>query len=616
MGAILVEKIIIKFLSGSKNNQILQIPINESAEITIGRDPTCNIPLDPVLDTIVSRKHARIIITKSNDDFRFNLIDDGSSNKTYLNSKIVATGQPNELFPDDIIELGRNGPKLSFSVEPRPENYLGRTTVIGLNEPAATRLVRVSDTNTTTNIAATNSVDLEKTATDIKGKRTVGKDTVQALIQDAVIKEAEDKNKTKKAFVTAATALVGFFVVGGALLYFNQEKALQTRDIEAKNNEIAINERLDNVADATNRKIGMQPIDIYNKFAKATVKITGFWRLYDKATGKPLQQKTVKVNGKLVPAYIRLPNNLGVVRWLTFEDDAVTNVRIGFPFNASGFVVDPQGYILTNKHVAAGWEVEYEAPDGAEGIVYDYIQPGLKNKKNKSKILNSRMINLESPEYSDVYKWKPESGGYVFDTNDPTRELTGNTPDPTTNTKASFTGRNEALEVTFHGSRLPINASLVRSSTDSDVSLIKVDSPQSLIKLDLAPDAPVKIGENVITLGFPAISADNRVQRNIEERGTIRTHTDVIAEATVTDGIVSKTATGIKNTDGGTFLSDIGEVIQLSITATGRGNSGGPVFNGEGKVIGIYTYTKNVGDTKASFAIPIKFGSYLLQTQN
>ena len=54
------------------------------------------------------------------------------------------------------------------------------------------------------------------------------------------------------------------------------------------------------------------------------------------------------------------------------------------------------------------------------------------------------------------------------------------------------------------------------------------------------------------------------------------------------------------------------DVYQLSTSATGSGNSGGPVFDSEGRAIGIFTYGMNTpGDAAVTYAIPIRYGMEL-----
>jgi serine protease Do len=57
-------------------------------------------------------------------------------------------------------------------------------------------------------------------------------------------------------------------------------------------------------------------------------------------------------------------------------------------------------------------------------------------------------------------------------------------------------------------------------------------------------------------------------------------------------------------------FGNVGEVYQMTVTAS-FGNSGGPVFNREGKVIGLFTYvTKRESET---FAVPSKYARGLMQ---
>jgi S1-C subfamily serine protease len=608
-----IERILIRHFSGSKANQIEQLPVGDFKEFSIGRDPTSAIAFDPVGDSVVSRKHAVIRIVGEGDDIAFRLSDAGSSNGTFLNGARIDSEV--ELLPDDKIELGSKGPSFTFDVQPRPARFAARTKVIGVDDSAATRVIKSAEAAAATavNAAATGentAAGADRSTASASAPRQkvgVGQETVQRLL-------GEERGKANRTLTGVIAAVVAFFLIGGAALFWKQRSDLAEKDAEAKLLQGETDAKLSQIPDDVSRKIGMKPIDIYNKFANATVEVRRQWRLYDKQTGKPLQQKVVTVEGKALPAYVRLPNNLGIVRWLTLEDNDITNLKVGGEGAGSGFVVGEQGFILTNKHVAAPWQVRYGANHGDEiGLLYDYVYAD-QLKKKRVRVKPIKPIDIRSAEYKKVYDWVPESGGYIFRSDIPT-VLAGNTPDVTTNEKGSFVGRNETLEVQFHGSRLGVNAELVRASPDSDAALIRISSPQALAKTDLAPDDAVSIGESVVVLGYPAISVENRISRATQEAGRIRTVTDVLTEATVTEGIVSKLATGVKTTEGGTFASDIGDAIQLGINTTGEGNSGGPVFNASGKVIGLFTYARHEGGASITMAVPIKYGRELLQAQ-
>ena len=62
--------------------------------------------------------------------------------------------------------------------------------------------------------------------------------------------------------------------------------------------------------------------------------------------------------------------------------------------------------------------------------------------------------------------------------------------------------------------------------------------------------------------------------------------------------------------------SVMGDVIQLATNTTGGGNSGGPVFDSQGKVIGIFFASSNRAGTAITYAVPIRFGMEFLSSQD
>lgn len=130
--------IVIRHLSGSKANQVEQIPLKDLHEITIGRDPTSTIAFDQRRDDVVSRRHATIRV-EGGDNPVIRIRDLGSSNGTFLNGQPL-TGEV-EMSPEDVIELGDGGPKFSFDVQPRPANWASRTRVIDAMDTTVTRAI-------------------------------------------------------------------------------------------------------------------------------------------------------------------------------------------------------------------------------------------------------------------------------------------------------------------------------------------------------------------------------------------------------------------------------------------------------------------------------------------
>ncbi|MFO1104177.1 MAG: trypsin-like peptidase domain-containing protein [Methylocystis sp.] len=611
-----IERIVIRHLSGSKANQIEQLPIGDAREFTIGRDPASKIAFDPVGDSVVSRKHALIRIEGEGDKLAFKLSDAGSSNGTFLNGERV-TGEV-ELLPEDTIELGAKGPKFTFDVQPRPASFAARTQVIGVNDTAATRVIKTAEiaASTAVNAAATGAA--EAPSGDAAPKKFgVGQETVQRMI-------GEERRASRGALTATAAGIGAVLVLGGAILLWQQWKGEERVGGRMSEIEKGQEEASAGVEGRVKSITGMTPQEIYDKYKDATAKIYLHWRLYDKMTGKPVYHQTFNVKiskneSATLPAYVRLGPDT-VVRWLTLDDEYRSNHPIDEAATGSGFVVSEQGYLLTNKHVAAGWEIPYRTEE-QRGVLFDYRGgPDWKRTKGYKgpDLRKYEVIDLRDDAFSDIGDWVPDSGGLIF----PSKPAIavpiggGNIPDPSKADKRTFEGRNDTLETRFPGSRLNINASLVRASTDSDAALIKIDSPQSLSTVELASDDNVTVGERVVVLGYPAVSVSTFQQLSTQEGGgPVKRHREEIPEATITDGIVSKLSPGVQQREGVTTYSSTGDVIQLSITATGAGNSGGPVFDATGKVIGLFTYSRSRGNERVTLAVPIKYGRDLLRPQ-
>jgi putative serine protease PepD len=122
-------------------------------------------------------------------------------------------------------------------------------------------------------------------------------------------------------------------------------------------------------------------------------------------------------------------------------------------------------------------------------------------------------------------------------------------------------------------------AELVGSDPSTDLAVIKVDAPASLLTpLTLADSSTVAVGDNVVAIGSP-----------------------FGLENTVTSGIVS--ALHRQMTSPNNFSID--DSIQTD-AAINHGNSGGPLLNAEGQVIGVNAQIESDsgGNDGVGFAIP------------
>jgi len=119
------------------------------------------------------------------------------------------------------------------------------------------------------------------------------------------------------------------------------------------------------------------------------------------------------------------------------------------------------------------------------------------------------------------------------------------------------------------------DAKVVGTDSRTDIALLKIDAKKPLPHVDLGDSDKARVGDAVIAVGNPFGLGD-----------------------TVTSGIVS--ARG-RDLDNGPYV----DYIQTD-AAINRGNSGGPLFNVAGEVIGVNSaiFSPNGGSVGVGFAIP------------
>ena len=210
-------------------------------------------------------------------------------------------------------------------------------------------------------------------------------------------------------------------------------------------------------AQALAKQAGLTPVDI-KKYGDATVYIHNLWQLYDRETNRPIYQKMTNVNGEMLPAYVRM-NDGKLVRWLTLDNDKDNSYKpVGKDHSGSGFVIGENGFILTNKHVAAGWTSEYEDfpyYNWTRGSVYGVGQSDRHDTERNVNLVRS-LNQLGSGERRLSLRVAGVPTRSPMDVRD-------------------FYGRNDLLTVQFPGTRIDINATLLRTSIDADVAEIKVE---------------------------------------------------------------------------------------------------------------------------------------------
>jgi pSer/pThr/pTyr-binding forkhead associated (FHA) protein/S1-C subfamily serine protease len=579
-------QIIIRHIAGAKINRIDPFALADTKEITFGRQAGSTITFDSPKDDVVSRRHA-VLRVRSNGSLSFAIEDFNSSNGTFVNGERIS-GEV-ELLPEDTVEFGKGGPKFIFDVQPRPDNMAARTRVMSAIESTATRAVATTALNDTVQQTAQMPTAPVKTG--------VGKNTVMMMLTN-------ERKKSGQRWMGIMAAAIAFLLVVGGIVVWQVRQESEQQVAKATSQAQAATQQITNVT----QQMGLSPGDVVSKFGNSTVWLDVQWRLYDKETGRPVYHKAWignDGNRKVkLPAYLKYGED--IYPWLTTNDEEHENYEVRGALSGSGFVVNAQGFILTNRHLGASWK---ESVDPS-----DYLSNNPSNRAflltKTRKCATVQAVDIKSLK---LKTWVPEDdGGFLFPSDSGSARCLDLPKIAQKESIKPFFGKNEVLTVRFPHSRLSINADLVRTSTDEDIALLKVNSPEPLVPLTLATDDSVKVGEKVMSLGYPGLSM--RTYMTIENDRTGKSRQEVIPEPTVQDGIVQKL--GMRTTQEGTrrIESNQGDTLQVSLQAA-PGSSGGPVFNSDGKVIGVIAYRRQAHGFSSTFAVRIRHGRNLLAPQ-
>ncbi|GAB2574701.1 trypsin-like peptidase domain-containing protein [Spirosoma areae] len=559
--ATVINRFVIRHLTGSKANQVEEFDYKKYNELTFGRAATNVIRFDPDRDSAVSREHGKLVREPGNS-LAFSVVDNNSRNGIFVNKSRIVDSAP--IQPGDEIQLGQGGPVFQFDLNPRPAELMMSTRVVEV--PASFK------PTTEVSLAETHSLSKENDMS-MPAKVGLGKQTVERMMV------TERTKNTRSVLLSAAVVLV---LLSGLAYAF--------RDKFGERKTIVINNKP--VTQVTKANDGLNPEQIASANTSKVVFIEFGYKLIYTPTGDDIYHEYREIkqaDGTIVntPMYIetapgKIEPLLGLKR----------NTPNGRPIamsgaSGTGFVVSPQGHILTNRHVAAAWNSYYSFPqDAFPGALL---------------VEGSGPTGWEiSPVPVQEFRWVPAETQYFGK-----KPMSGKV----------IAGENTYIDVTFNKNeqRFPAQGKPI-VSTKHDVAMIKIDLPETLTPVKLRDaDKEIAPGQPITVMGYPGISPDVFVGEYSSDAGNRNPQIMKVPDVTVTPGNVGKVLRGQSVGKAAAYYSEMGDYYQLTVNATGSGNSGGPVFDKDGNAIGIFSAsTSRMDATRITFAVPIKYGLELM----
>ncbi len=215
----------------------------------------------------------------------------------------------------------------------------------------------------------------------------------------------------------------------------------------------------------------------------------------------------------------------------------------------SGFIVTPDGYVITNAHVV---------DENDETTKQSFVQQAFKeimdnDVKDLEQSMGRKMTDDESKALNDANSWYFSQTMQVDKIKKEFAIILG-----VSGEKGKIVPLTIPAKLVVQGAAIP----------GKDVAILKLTGKHVYPTIRMGDDKDMRVGDQVYVLGYPAVATFHPL---ISEES--------ISEASLTRGLVSAK----KN------MKDGWEVLQTDASIT-HGNSGGPVMNEYGEVIGLATF--------------------------
>lgn len=669
-----MPNIVIRHLSGTKANQVEEVPLQGFREVLIGRDSNAHVRFDADREDLVSRNHARVVRDPA-DPNGFLLMDLDSRNGTFINRQRIYGAS--RLQHGDRVQLGPSGPEFAFELDPPP---IARATRLADSIPAPpTREAAVAASVSSTAVPP-GMTDTRQSAT---GHRPIGRETVERMLGDV---STQMKGESRKTMWTAVIGILVVLVAGaGYFVWDRQQKSLEAEKTAAMARQMESQV-------AASRAAQAELVASINKFRNSKSpedqkKLVEAQKALEETTAKLKadEAELTKVRAGIAttaggaaaagaggtggsgtppgnmpdvtPEAVHAANTKSVIlienTWKITDAQTGSQIHIFNMQNAKGYcpevskseylpvfvqddpkrAVDPQHHSELKPVLSTLLNDGHNAPVvatisgtgfivGGEGffLTNRHVLAPWRSSWNTADFAHKPMgIKIKDktvvgciPASDFPSAWIPSEGSpWVVDQKDADKiNVSGRLE--STSSHTSVVGE-AVYNATFAKTMQRYRATSVTLSEKHDVALGKVDLPGGgkAVMMFTDQDA-IRPGQPVVVMGYPAISPTVFGVDVSRDMFTSRAHISAIADPTLTTGPISKViATGTAISGADGTISE-GEIYQLGINTTGAGNSGGPVFDSKGRVIAVFYAGATRGGASVTYAVPIKFGKELI----